>query len=162
MQYVCPGIRISATGSALWPAKLPSQATSSKHNIPEHSDLYFKIGDMAWLSSEHIAIKSIGSRKMLALWIGPFKVTAKVGPVNYTLDIPEHYRIHMAYLVSMLRLTHDNGSGNRTPPILMIQGQEEFELEEILAHRPLHKQKGDSVEIWEHLGEFSQGIHEQG
>ena len=36
MQYVCPSIRISSTGSALWPAKLPSQAISSKRIIPEH------------------------------------------------------------------------------------------------------------------------------
>ena len=121
-----------------------AQQRQKKYADQKRSDLYFNIGDMAWLSSEHIAIKAIGSRKMLALWLGPFKVTAKVGPVNYTLDIPEHYRIHKTFHVSMLRLAHDNGSGNRRPPILMIEGQEEFELEEILAHRPLHKQKGDS------------------
>ena len=81
---------------------------------------------------------------MLALWLGPFKVLDKVGPVNYTLDIPEHYRIHRTLHVSMLRLAYGNGSGKRRPPIIMIEGQEEFELEEILTHRPLRKTKGDS------------------
>ena len=93
-----------------------AQQRQRKYADQKRSDLYFTIGDMAWLSSEHIAIKSIGSRKMLDLWPGPFKVTAKVGPVNFTLDIPEHYRIHRTFHVSMLRLAHDNGSGNRTPP----------------------------------------------
>ena len=40
----------------------------------------------------------------------------------------------------MLRLAHDN----RRPPLLITEGQEEFELVEIVAHRPLSKQKGDS------------------
>ncbi len=44
----------------------------------------------------------------------------------------------------MLRLAHDNGAGKRRPPTTMIEGEEEFELEEILAHRPAHKNRGDS------------------
>ena len=47
--------------------------------------------------------------------------------------------------VSMLRLAHDNGAGKRRPPTTMIEGQEEFDLEELLAHRPAHKNRGDSV-----------------
>ena len=62
-----------------------AQRRKTKYADQKRSDPYLNIGDMAWLSSQHIAIKSIGSRKMLALWLGQFKVIAKVGPVNYTL-----------------------------------------------------------------------------
>ena len=44
----------------------------------------------------------------------------------------------------MLRLAHDNGAGKRRPPTTMIEGEEEFDLEEILSHRPAHKNRGDS------------------
>ena len=83
---------------------------------------------LAWLSSEHTAIKSIGSRKMLALWLGPFKVIAKleVDSVNYTLDIPGHCRIHCSFPASILHLVYDSGSGKRRPPTVILQGQEEF------------------------------------
>lgn len=42
----------------------------------------------------------------------------------------------------MLRPAHDNGVGSR-PPIIVIDGEEEFELQTILQHSP-GKSKGDS------------------
>ncbi len=121
-----------------------AQQRQKRYADQQRRDLCFNIGDLAWLSSEHVTVKSVGSRKMLTLWLGPFKVIAKVGPFDYTLDIPEHYRIHGTLHVSMLRLAYGNGAGKRRPPIIMIEGQEEFELEEVLTHRPLYKSQGDS------------------
>ena len=77
---------------------------------------------------------------MLALWLGPFEILARLGIVNYTLDIPDHYQIHRIFHVSMLRPCYDNED---KPPMIMIEGEEELELYQILQHRPLYKQKGD-------------------
>ncbi len=44
----------------------------------------------------------------------------------------------------MLHYPYNNGAGKSRSPILMIEGQEEFELEKVLTHRPLHKSQGDS------------------
>ena len=76
---------------------------------------------------------------MLPRWLGPFKILAKTSAVNYTLDIPPHYRIHTTFHVSMLRRAYNNGAGVQRPPVIMIEGQEEFEVQEILNHSPAHK-----------------------
>ena len=83
---------------------------------------------------------------MLPRWLGPFKILAQTSPVNYTLDIPAHYRIHTNFHVSMLRRAYDNSAGVQRPPIIMIEGQEEFEVQEILNgyHSPAHKTRRDT------------------
>ena len=106
-------------------------------------DLHFKVGDSVSLSSEHIIVKAVGARKLLPRWLGPFTVLEKVTSVNYTLDIPAHYRIP-TFHVSMLHPAYDNGSGEGRPPLIMIDGEEELELQTILQHRPLNKTNGDS------------------
>ncbi len=121
-----------------------AQQRQKKYADQNRVDLFFNVGEYVWLNSTHIAIKAVGLRKLLAQWLGPFKVTAVISPVNYKLKVPAHYRIHDVFHVSMLRLAHDNGAGKRRPPTTMIEGEEEFELEEILAHRPAHKNKSDS------------------
>ncbi len=81
---------------------------------------------------------------MLALWLGPFEILARPSNVNYELKIPEHYQFHPVFHVSMLRPCYDNGYNEERPPMIMIDGEEEFELSQILHHRPLTKQRGDS------------------
>ncbi|KAA6426858.1 MAG: hypothetical protein FRX49_03183 [Trebouxia sp. A1-2] len=44
----------------------------------------------------------------------------------------------------MLRRAYDNGAGVVRPPILMIEGEEEFEVQEILAHKPAYKKRSDT------------------
>ncbi len=107
-------------------------------------DLQFNVGDKVFLSSRHIALKAVGARKMLALWLGPFEILARPSNVNYELKIPEHYQFHPVFHVSMLRPCYDNGYNEEQPPMIMIDGEEEFELSQILQHRPLTKQRGDS------------------
>lgn len=101
------------------------------------------IGDLVWLNSRHITLKAVGVRKFLPLWLGPFPVLAKAPPVNYTLETSAHYHIHATFHVSMLRPVHDNGISAGQPPIIMVNGEEEFELQTIMQHSP-DKNRGDS------------------
>ena len=59
------------------------------------------------LSTEHIPLKNVGTRKLLMKWMGPFKVLAKIGEapvqVSYKLQLPPHIRIHNVVHVSQLR-----------------------------------------------------------
>ena len=50
------------------------------------------------------------------------------------MDIPAQYRIHTTFHVSMLRRTYDNGTSVQRPPIIMIEGEDDFEVQEILNH----------------------------
>ncbi len=121
-----------------------AQQRQKKYADAHRVDLQFNVGDKVFLSSRHIALKAVGARKMLALWLGPFEILARPSNVNYELKIPEHYQFHPVFHVSMLRPCYDNGYNEEQPPMIMIDGEEEFELSQILQHRPLTKQRGDS------------------
>lgn len=123
-----------------------AQARQKKYADKKRIDLHFDIGELVWLSSRHVTLRALGSRKLLPQWLGPFKILDKPSEVNYTLDLPPHYRIHDTFHVSMLRRCYDNGAGVQRPPTVMIEGQEEFELQQILAHKPATKSR-DSTNV---------------
>ena len=101
-------------------------------------DLQYEIGEMAWLNSQHVILKAVGTRKLLPKRLGPCKILAKPSPVNYVLDTPAHYCIHTTFHVSMLRPCYDNGAGVQRPPHRE-EGEEELEVQEILNHAPARK-----------------------
>ncbi len=133
-----------------------AQQRQKKYADAHRVDLQFNVGDKVFLSSRHIALKAVGARKMLALWLGPFEILARPSNVKYELTIPEHYQFHPVFHVSMLRPCYDNGYNEEQPPMIMIDGKEEFDLSQILQHRPLTKQRGDSgikyLVKWKGLG----------
>ncbi len=53
-------------------------------------DLSFKVGDRVWLSTRNLPLK-IGTRKLAAIFAGPYVVTAAVGPVAYRLELPSDW-----------------------------------------------------------------------
>ena len=69
-------------------------------------DLQFKIGDWVFLKISHWkGVLRFGRRgKLNPIFIGPYEIVSKVGPVAYKLKLPpELSRIHDTFHVSMLR-----------------------------------------------------------
>ncbi len=113
-----------------------------KRYADEHrSDLSFNVGDKVLLSSEHIPLRAVGTRKLLMKWMGPFTV---VNEVAYQIRLPDGWRIHGVFHVSLLKLYYNNGKHLPPPPALLVDGEEEFEVAEILSHEPRSKTKGDN------------------
>ena len=50
-------------------------------------DLSFSIGDKVWLSTKYLPLRA-SSRKLSALWAGPYVILSKVGNVANKLDLP--------------------------------------------------------------------------
>ena len=121
-----------------------AQQRQKKYADQHRLDMHYDVGQLVWLRSQHVTLKAVGSRKLLPRWLGSFKVLAKTSPVNYTLEIPAHYQIHPTFHVSMLRHAYNNGAGVQRPPIITIEGQEEFEVQEILNHCPAYKTRSDT------------------
>ena len=66
-------------------------------------DIAFTVGQRVWLSTKHLPLR-VASRKLAALWSGPYDVLECIGPVAYKLDIPATWNIHNVFHVSQLKL----------------------------------------------------------
>ena len=114
----------------------------------------FQVGDMVRLSTEHYKDNVLGqaSPKLTDRYIGPFKIIKKVSEGAFQLELPRKYsRIHPVIPVSSLasfKTADQEEFPDRDPPRpepMVIDGEEEYSIEEILDHRP-KKQGGTPKE----------------
>ena len=86
------------------------------------------------LDSRHLRLE--GSKKFRTRFVGPFPVTARVGPVAYRLELGGQLRrVHPVFHVSLLRPFHTGGDGRPMPIPLELDEGEEFEVDRLLRHR---------------------------
>ena len=62
----------------------------------------FSSGDQVLLSTEHLHMKQAPIRKLKKRFVGPFFMVRPVGPVAYELELPEQWKIHNVFHVSLL------------------------------------------------------------
>jgi hypothetical protein len=98
-------------------------------------DVSFKVDEKVLLNSRHINIHHVGSRKLLPRYIGPFKIIKKIGEVAYKLELPKNMRCHPVFHVSLLKAWNPSSRYQPPPPPLVIDGEYEYEVQEILDHR---------------------------
>lgn len=113
-----------------------------KHAADQHRrDMTFSIGDQVLLSTANLDLRLPGqSRKLLAKWIGPFKIKKVISPVTYQLDLPSKYQgLHPSFHVSLLRPYKDGTTDfpdrvkiDRPLPEINADGVEEYEVECII------------------------------
>ena len=70
-------------------------------------------------------------------FIGPFTVLEKIGPVAYKLSLPEGYRIHPVFHVSLLKPYTSDGRYQplQAPKLFDDDGNAYWEVEDIIGHR---------------------------
>ena len=87
------------------------------------------------LSTRNLRLQ--GPRKLHDRFVGPFKVTERIGQTAYRLDLTggRHRQalrdIHNVFHVSLLKPYKDNGMAANTP-LVAIDEQEEYKIEKIL------------------------------
>ena len=87
-----------------------------------------EIGQQVWLSTKHLPIRGV-SRKLSALWAGPYKVIGKVGLVAYKLELPVTWNIHNVFHISQLKPVVGNVDVEQS---IDVDGQAEYEIEKII------------------------------
>jgi hypothetical protein len=103
------------------------------------------VGQKVLLSTKNLQMH--GTPKLLPRFIGPFTISQQISPVAYRLALPAHYKIHDVFHVSLLKIYKDSGTVQPPPPEL-IDGVEEYEVEEIIAHRDRRGNKTEFLVRW--------------
>ena len=89
---------------------------------------------MVLLSTKHLRLP--GTRKLHPRWVGPFKVLQRVGTVAYKLDLEGRFSsLHPTFHTSYLKPHQPGGSSGAPPEPVELDGQLEYEVEAIKAHR---------------------------
>src|SRR5712672_2476426 len=97
----------------------------------------FEIGNKVWLEGTNIK-RPYDSRKLSPKRYGPFEVVAKMSHVAYQISLPETWGIHDVFHASLLtpyKETDEHGTNFLEPPPELIEGEEEWEVEQILGKR---------------------------
>ena len=97
----------------------------------------FTLGEKVWLEGTDLHL-SHPSAKLALRHYRPFKVTKVISPVVYWLELPASWKIFgtfHALLLSPYHETQKHGTNYLEPPSDVIDGQEEYKVEDILDQR---------------------------
>lgn len=92
-------------------AKLSLQAAQARMTKTENKkrrNVTYTDGQQVLLSTKNLPLK--GSKKLVPKWIGPFPIERMIHPVAARLTLPEGYRFHNVFHVSLLRPYHLDGT----------------------------------------------------
>jgi hypothetical protein len=122
-------------------------AFDAKHQPPQLKDrVYLKLARKPGTHGYRLP----HTTKLSPIMAGPFPILTKVNNLAYKLQLPAEWRIHPVISVIHLEQAYDDDYQRRipTPPPVLVDGQEEFEIDEIL------RQAGDQCLVrWKHRDE---------
>jgi Chromo (CHRromatin Organisation MOdifier) domain len=94
-------------------------------------------GQLVWLEGKNLPLPH-GTAKLAPRRHGPFKVTQIISPVAVQLELPPQWNIHPVFhsnLLTPYTETPSHGPNFTRPPPDLIDGEEEYEVEQIRSHR---------------------------
>ena len=86
-------------------------AQANKHRRPAE----FAVGVLVWLKSDNLQLPSTSTRKLAPRWVGPHPILERIGAVSYKLQLPEHWKVHPNFHISLLKLHHGPALPNQAP-----------------------------------------------
>ncbi len=99
----------------------------------------YHVGDKVWLNAMNLHLPRL-KKKLDNKRVGPFEVIDKAGASAYKLKLPPHWKIHLRFNEKLLTPYVLPAFPNQDiPPPLppdLIDGKEEFEIEEVLDSKP--------------------------
>ena len=102
----------------------------------------FEVGDKVWLDARNLHLKS--TRKLTPRRLGPFEIIEEISPVVYKLRLPSAWRIHDVFHALLLTpqvVTSEYGVPATPPLPELVDGEPEFEVENILRHKHIGRKK---------------------
>ena len=74
----------------------------AKYYDKKHRDVGYKVGDLVLLSTRILKLKGTPG-KLQKRFVGPFRVIETIGEQAYRLSLPDGWKIHPVFHVSLLR-----------------------------------------------------------
>ena len=74
----------------------------AKYYDKKHRDVGYKVGDLVLLSTRNLKLKGTPG-KLQKRFVGPFRVIEIIGEQAYRLSLPDEWKIHPVFHVSLLR-----------------------------------------------------------
>jgi hypothetical protein len=131
-----------------------SQNTTNQANKKRSEGPDFLEGEVVYVNTKNIKTQR-PSKKLDHTKIGPYRITKKLGPVSYELQIPKGMNIHPVFHKSLL----EKAPSDATPgPVLIDKETQEplYDVEEILEYNPRTKRYlikwlgyGNNENTWE-------------
>lgn len=106
----------------------------------------FAVDQLVLLNSKHIKFKGSSCKKLMPKWIGPYKVVRRAGEQAYELQLPPALKaLHNVFHTEKLQLWKTDGRYQPPPPAVTVDGELEWEVEQILMHRHTKWGKKDTA-----------------
>ncbi len=103
----------------------------------------FEEGQKVWLEATHLKTTH-PTAKLSPRRYGPFEITKKLSHVVYQLRIPQQWKIHDVFHAALLtpyKETEEHGPNYHEPPPDVIEGEPEWEVEQIVGARRFGRSK---------------------
>jgi len=114
-------------------------------NRRQREEEEYRVGDLVLLSTKDLKwqMKGRRSEKLTEHFVGPYKVKGIVSSNAIELELPKSIRIHPVVNVSRVRLYKPQVEGQKKtlPKLVIIEGEEEFEVEKIINKRTVRGKK---------------------
>jgi len=131
---------------------LDNASRMTQRENAKRRDHTFREGDVVWLSSRNFSWKH-GAKKLCPKFMGPFKLLRAVGPVAFAIELPQEWRLHNVFHVSLFKPVSPNLRFKYPQPVKVVDGIPEWEVKQILTHRKLRSSsKVEYLVAWEGFG----------
>ena len=133
-----------------------AQERQKQYADKRRRDVEFQVGDEVFLATKTlpVVVAAGSSSKLGPLYCGSFEVVEKYRTA-YKLNLPPHMKMHPVFHVSQLKLYRRPTEAARTyekpGPVIVDEGAEEFEVDEIINHRKRKRGRKTKIEyliVW--------------
>jgi hypothetical protein len=118
-------------------ARADAQKSLDHRKKHTRSPRTLEVNQQVWLDARNLRVNT-PSKKLSPRRYGPFKVIKQVSSVAYKLQLPPSMKIHNVFHIDLLipyTETEAYGAAYSQPPPELIDGEEEYEVEDIIKHR---------------------------